>query len=229
VDALNEAMRLEVDIRLLMPNTTHFLQPWDQIFGGITNKQRPNKQQRQQTKALYSRFVCNVPFVTDGQCNLSRMQWIGLCAHSTKLYTENNPNCMQRAFAKTGLWPLDVEVAVNAMRERVKQSSAAKKRTVVRERLVSSCTELNNRKRVRRSHDPAVAEALKGIALMQFRLKEVVSAEDRGTHGLPKHRVAAAKHAVITSAVMTQVCQRAQEDQEQAAPQERCQAGCKSG
>jgi hypothetical protein len=163
VDALNEAMRLGVDIRLQMPNTTHFLQPWDQIFGGI--------------KALYSRFVCNVPFVTDGQCNLSRMQWIGLCAHSTKLHTENNPNCMQRAFAKTGLWPLDVEVAVNAMRERVKQSSAAKKRTVVRERLVSSYTELNNRKRVRRSHDPAVAEALKGIALMQFRLKEVVTAE----------------------------------------------------
>jgi hypothetical protein len=184
VDALNEAMRVGVDIRLLMPNTTHFLQPWDQMFGCI--------------KALYSRFVCNVPFVTDRLCNLRRMQWIGLCAHSIKMYTENNPNCMQRGFAETGLWALDVEVAVNAMHERVKQSSAAKKRTVVRERLVSSCIELNNRKRVRTSHDPAVPEALTGIALMHFRLKEVVTAEDRGTRSLPKHRVAAAKHAVIT-------------------------------
>lgn len=184
VEALTEALRLGVHIRLLMPNTTHFLQPWDQMFGAI--------------KAHYSRYVCNVPFVTDGQLNLSRAQWIGLCAWAIKTYTETTPDCMQRAFAKTGLWPLDVEVAVNAMRERVAPSSAAAKRTAARAQLQSSCIELNARKRVRVLQEPCVAEALKGVALMQFRLKEVMTTQDRAARGLPKHRVAAAAHCVIT-------------------------------
>jgi hypothetical protein len=98
LDGITEAIRLGFEVVVLPPNTTHFLQPWDQCFGAF--------------RRAYSRLFTE-RFVTSA-LQLDKSSWLSLVDAAVYNTFSKSPHLLQQAFEKTGLVPQSPELTLQA-------------------------------------------------------------------------------------------------------------------
>ncbi len=84
-------MELGIDIMILLPNSTHFMQPWDQIFNAV--------------EAKYRDLITALAATEGFSATLSRPDRLALIDSAIHAAFTNKPNLLSDAFTKTGLWP----------------------------------------------------------------------------------------------------------------------------
>jgi hypothetical protein len=97
ITSINQAKELGYAVIVLPPNCTHFMQPWDRIFGSV--------------KAQYSRLFtayCGQQEIT-GPVKISRPTFVGLTATAMHNAFTDKPDLLKDAFTKAGLYPPSLE------------------------------------------------------------------------------------------------------------------------
>jgi len=97
LEAIKEARAAGVDVQVFPPNCTHFLQPWDQIFGPI----------KQQYAHVYGEWMQQQQRSGEST-KLDKATWLGLVDAAFALEFEKVPGLLANAFSRTGLWPADI-------------------------------------------------------------------------------------------------------------------------
>lgn len=97
-DALDVAIELGFVLLLFPGQCTHFLQPWDQLFGYM--------------KGIYERLV-NLYHISwaseDGEFVFDKPRWLGIIDAALAEMMRKRPNCFKDALKKTCMWPFDRE------------------------------------------------------------------------------------------------------------------------
>jgi len=104
-DGITEARELGFHVVVLPPNTTHFMQPWDQCFGPC---------RRAYSTLFTERFVTSAKQLDKA----SRLSLVDAAVHNT--FTAA-PTLLKDAFKKTGLVPQSPELTLHAAKMCIQQ------------------------------------------------------------------------------------------------------------
>ncbi|KAG1671533.1 hypothetical protein FOA52_011253 [Chlamydomonas sp. UWO 241] len=101
-EGVDEARAVGFEVMVLPGHCTHFVQPWDKVFGAFRKK--------------YEDLYVAAALTRKGSFTLSKLMWLSLVCSALRNMVDDTPNIHKGAWKKTGLWPLDKVVVLAAAR-----------------------------------------------------------------------------------------------------------------